>query len=114
MLGLASMLGWGGLSSCAIGGLMALMGLAKGHEARQLGAARQVETLSGGLPQSLCFFVYCRRLLALRSTLTKNNQQLNETTHCRFMLRRAEAAAGAGACADSGDGASDGLQANQL
>lgn len=44
---LLSFLSYGGLASCAVGGLLALVGLAKGRQARQLGAAVPVDSLSG-------------------------------------------------------------------
>lgn len=44
---LLGFLSYGGLASCALGGLLALVGLAKGKQARQLGAAVPVDSLSG-------------------------------------------------------------------
>ncbi|KAL4422883.1 hypothetical protein ABPG75_009080 [Micractinium tetrahymenae] len=43
---LLSFLSYGGVASCALGGLLALVGLAKGRQARQLGAAVPVDSLS--------------------------------------------------------------------
>lgn len=42
----ASKLGWGGLTSCALGGLLALIGVRCGRLARQLDAAIQVDSLA--------------------------------------------------------------------
>ena len=40
-------LNWGGVASLALGGLLALVGAFKGKEARQLEAAREVQSLAG-------------------------------------------------------------------
>ena len=44
---LALVLGWSGLTSLTLGGVLALVGIAKGTEARQLGAATPLSNLSG-------------------------------------------------------------------
>lgn len=44
---LLSFLSYGGLASCTLGGLLALVGIAKGRQARQLGAALPVDNLAG-------------------------------------------------------------------
>ena len=43
---LALVLGWSGLTSLGLGGVVALVGIAKGTEARQLGAATPLANLS--------------------------------------------------------------------
>ena len=44
---LLSFLQWGGVSCCSLGGLLALLGVAKGRQARELSTATQVENLAG-------------------------------------------------------------------
>ena len=44
---LLSFLQWGGVSFCSLGGLLALVGVAKGRQARELSTATQVENLAG-------------------------------------------------------------------
>ena len=41
------LLTYGGLASCSLGALLALVGVAKGRQARQLGTAVQVDSLAG-------------------------------------------------------------------
>ena len=44
---LSSFLLYGGLSSCSLGALLGLVGLAKGREARRLDTATRVDNLAG-------------------------------------------------------------------
>lgn len=45
---LLPLLTYGGLASCGLGALLALVGAAKGRQARLLGAAVHVDSLAGG------------------------------------------------------------------
>lgn len=47
MVLLLPLLTYGGLASCSLGALLALVGVAKGRQARQLGTAVQVDSLAG-------------------------------------------------------------------
>lgn len=49
MYALTRILNWGGLASVALGGLLSLVGLAKGKEARQLESVTQVTSLAGAV-----------------------------------------------------------------
>jgi hypothetical protein len=78
---LLGLLGYGGLASCALGGLLALVGVAKGHQARELDAAVKVESL-GELKQ----------LLALVPLIVAVTGRVMAPKPCRCEMSECEAA----------------------
>lgn len=64
MVLLLPLLTWGGVASCSVGALLALVGVAKGRQARQLSTAVQVDSLAGKgsrRKDRRCLLVRCRR-----------------------------------------------------
>lgn len=69
MVLLLPLLTWGGVASCSLGALLALAGVAKGRQARQLSTAVQVDSLAGAGIGGRCLLVRCRRAAAQQTCL---------------------------------------------
>ena len=105
---LTSLVGLGGLCSCGVGGLLALLGLHKGHEARRLGAALPVDNLSGAREGNKRAAPPPPPPPPPPSAARRLRPHAAHPQHPLLVPCRPQTAVLSGASVDSGDGARDG------
>lgn len=71
---------YGGLASCSLGALLALVGVAKGRQARQLGAAVQVDSLAGAVQIGASAVLTVVNMLLMRAIGSSNPPQRHGVT----------------------------------